>query len=92
MMHGHGKSDRPIVPAKLPNNAVFEAAEAVEERGLAKGNAPERNMSRTQSRMSMFNALERIRQAGMKDGSERCYHSYSSASIGVITQGKSRMQ
>jgi len=42
--------------------------------------------------MSMFNALERIRQAVMKDGSERCYHSYSSASIGVITQGKSRMQ
>ena len=92
MMYGHGKSDSPIVPAKLPNNAVSEAAEAVEERGLAKGKTPKCNMSRTQSRMSMFNALERIRQAVMKDGSERYYHSYSSASIGVITQGKSRMQ
>jgi hypothetical protein len=92
MMHRHGKSDSSIVPTKPPNEAEPEAKEVVEGRGLAKGKAPERNMSRTQSWMSMFNALERIRQAVMKDGSERCYHSYSSASIGVITQGKSRMQ
>jgi len=92
MMHGHGKSDSSIVPTKPPNEAGPEAKEAVEGRGLAKGKTPERNMSRTQSRRSMFNALERICQAGMKDGSERCYHSYSSASIGIITQGKSRMQ
>ena len=51
-----------------------------------------RNMFQTQSWMSMLNALERIRQAVMKDGSDRCSHSYSSASSGVITQGKSRMQ
>jgi hypothetical protein len=92
MMHGHGKSDSSIVPTKPPNEAEPEAKEVVEGRGLAKGKTPKRNMSRTQSWMSMFNAFERIRQAGMKDGSERCYHSYSSASIGVITQGKSRMQ
>jgi hypothetical protein len=92
MMHRHRKSDSSIEPAKPPNEAEPEAKEVVEERGLAKGNLLGRNMSRTQSWMSMFNALERIRQAGMKDGSERCYHSYSSASIGVITQGKSRMQ
>ena len=92
MMYGHGKSDSPIVPARLPNKAAFAAAEAVEGRGLAKGNPPERNMSRTQSRMSMFNALERIRQAVMKEGDEHGFHSYSSASNGVITQGKSRMR
>ena len=92
MMHGHGKSDSSIVPTKPPNEAEPEAKDVVEGRGLAKGKTPKRNMSRTQSWMSMFNALERIRQAGMKDGSERCYHSYSSASTGVITQGKSRMQ
>ena len=45
-MHGHGKSDRPIVPAKPPNEVEPEAKEAVEGRGLAKGNAPKRNMSR----------------------------------------------
>jgi len=66
MMHGHGKSDRPIVPTKPPNEAEPEAKEAVEGRGLAKGKTPERNMSRTQSRMSMSRGLERIRQAGRR--------------------------
>ena len=50
MMHGHGKSDRPTVPAKPPNEAEPEAKEAVEGRGLAKGNLPKRNMFRTLSR------------------------------------------
>jgi hypothetical protein len=36
MMHGHGKSDSPIVLAKLPNKAACAAAEAVEGRGLFK--------------------------------------------------------
>jgi hypothetical protein len=39
MMNGCGKSDRLIVPAKLPNNAAHAAAEAVEGRGLTKGNS-----------------------------------------------------
>jgi hypothetical protein len=59
MMHGHGKSDRPIVPAKPPNEAEPEAKEAVEGRGLAKGNLLKRNMIRTLSRQSMSSALER---------------------------------
>ena len=68
MMHGHGKSDSPIVLAKLPNKAEPEAKEAVEERGLAKGNSLERNMFRTQSRPGMPSALERIRQAARREG------------------------
>jgi RNA-directed DNA polymerase len=67
MMHGHGKSDRPIVPTKPPNEAEPEAKEAVEGRGLAKGKTPERNMFRTQSRKGMSSALERIRQAARRD-------------------------
>ena len=35
-MHERGKSDSPVVPANLLNNAA--AAEAGEESGLAKGN------------------------------------------------------
>jgi hypothetical protein len=35
-MNDGGKSDSPVIPAKPPNKAV--AAEAVEERGLTKGN------------------------------------------------------
>jgi RNA-directed DNA polymerase len=61
MMHGHGKSDSPIVPTKPPNEAEPEAKEVVEGRGLAKGNWLKRNMSRTQSRPGMLSALERIR-------------------------------
>jgi hypothetical protein len=70
MMHGHGKSDSSIVPEKPPNEAVPEAKEAVEGRGLAKGKTPERNMSRTQSRNHMSSTLERIRQAASRDRSE----------------------
>jgi hypothetical protein len=39
MMYGQGKSDSPIVPMKSPNNAAPAAAEAMEGRGGAKGNA-----------------------------------------------------
>src|SRR5512145_81917 len=71
MMHGHGKSDSPVVPGKPPNEAEPEAKEAVEGRELAKGNQLERNMSRTQSRSSMPSALERIRQAARRDRRQR---------------------
>ena len=74
-MHGHGKSDSSIVLAKPPNEAGPEAKEAVEERGLAEGKTPERNMSRTQGRSGMSSALERIRRAGTRDRSEWYYHS-----------------
>jgi RNA-directed DNA polymerase len=66
MMHGHEKSDSPIGPAKLPNKAANGAAEAVEERGLAKGKTLERNRFRTQSRQHLTSALERIRQGANK--------------------------
>jgi hypothetical protein len=77
MMHGDGKSHSLIVPAKLPNKAARVAAEAVEERGLAKGKTLERNRFRTQSRQILSSTLERIRQG--KDGSEHHDHSYFSA-------------
>ena len=41
MMNDGGKSDRSIVPEKLPNNADTHAAEAVEGRDRAKGNSPQ---------------------------------------------------
>jgi RNA-directed DNA polymerase len=83
MMHGHGKSDSPIVPAKPPNEARTEAKEVVEGRGLAKGKTLKRNMTRTQGRISMSNALERIRRAGMRG--EWCFHSQSLVCHGVMT-------
>ena len=38
-MNGPGKSDRLIVPVKVPNNAAIAAAEVLEGRGLREGNA-----------------------------------------------------
>ena len=49
MMYGQGKSDSPIVPMKSPNNAAPAAAEAMEGRGGAKGNAVRGSTCQTQS-------------------------------------------
>ena len=67
MTNGPGKSDRPAVPAKSPNKAGQPAAEGMEGRGLAKGNLPQQNASRTPSREDARSALERVRQAAAKD-------------------------
>jgi RNA-directed DNA polymerase len=67
MTNGPGKSDRPTVPEKSPNNAGQPAAEGMEGRGLAKGNLPQQNASRTPSRENALSALERVRQAAKKD-------------------------
>src|ERR1700740_1330184 len=67
MTNGPGKSDRPPVPKKSPNNAGQPAAEGIEGRGLAKGNLPQQNASRTPSRNDALSALERVRQAAAKD-------------------------
>jgi RNA-directed DNA polymerase len=67
MMNGRGKSDRPVVPEKFPNKIGQPVAEGMEGRGLAKGNLPQQNASRTPSRSNAPSALERVRQAARKD-------------------------
>ncbi len=67
MMNGQGKSDRPVVPEKSPNNAGQPGAEGVEGRGLTKGNLPQQNASRTPSRTDAPSALERVRHAAKGD-------------------------
>ncbi len=67
MMNGHGKSDRPVVPVKSPNNAGQPVAEGMEGRGLAKGNPRQQNAPRTPSRQGVQSALERVRQAARRD-------------------------
>jgi RNA-directed DNA polymerase len=71
MMNGRGKSDSSVVPQKPPNKARATAAEAVEGRGLVKGNSPERNAFRTQGRGDAPSALERVREAASKDRQQR---------------------
>src|SRR6201984_33379 len=67
MTNGPGKSDRPVIPEKSPNNVGQPTTEGMEGRGLAKGNLPQQNASRTPSRTDALSALERVRQAAGKD-------------------------
>jgi RNA-directed DNA polymerase len=60
MTNGPGKSDRPTVPTKSPNNLGQPGAEGMEGSGLAKGNLPQQNASRTPSREDAPSALERV--------------------------------
>jgi len=81
MMDGPEKSDRPTVPRKSPNNPGQPGAEGMEGSGLAKGNLPQQNASRTPSREDARSALERVRQAAKKDKQLRftalLHHIYS---------------
>ena len=81
MMNGHRKSDSSIVPEKLPNEVSQEATEAMEGRGLTKGNLLEQNAFRTQGRGGVRSALERVREAVRRNKGERfppvrIYHPY----------------
>ena len=67
MMHGHEKSDPAIVAGKPTNKAehrwsIAGRAELVEPRAGTKGNAGQQSTRRTQSRISVSQALARIRQ------------------------------
>ena len=62
MMHGYEKSDLAIVAVKPANKAERSAAELVERRAGTEGNAVWQSTRRTQRRISVSQALERIRQ------------------------------
>ena len=70
-MDERGKSDRPIVPAKPPNNAGRPAAEVVEGSGRAKGNTPSKTRPGHRAGSDAPSALERVRQAAQKDKGTR---------------------
>ena len=61
MMYRRGKSDSVIVAAKPTNKAGQPAAESVERRAGAEGNAVQQSTRRAQDRISVSLALERIR-------------------------------
>jgi RNA-directed DNA polymerase len=63
MMHGRGKSDSAIVAAKLANSAEQSAAEPVEPRAGTEGSAGHQSAGRAQERVTVSQALDRIRQA-----------------------------
>jgi hypothetical protein len=63
MMHGPEKSDPGIVAMKPANKTEQSVAEPMERRAGTKGNADQQSTHRTQSRSSVLQALERIRES-----------------------------
>ena len=61
MMRGRGESDSAIVAGKPTNKAERSAAEPVERRAEAAGNASQQSTGRTQRRETVSQALECIR-------------------------------
>src|SRR5271157_1527497 len=79
MMHGREKSDPAIVAGKPTNKAERSAAEPVERRAGAKGNANQQSTDRAQNRATVSQALERMRKA-------------ATAASPLHTQGGSRVR
>jgi RNA-directed DNA polymerase len=71
MTNGGGKSGSAIVAVKPTNKAEPSAAEPVEPRAGAEGNAGRQSTHRTQSRASVSQALERIRQVVKQSKGEK---------------------
>ena len=68
-MHESGKSDNPVVPTNPPNKAL--AAEAGEERGLAKGNTDDPTRPGRSAGPGVPNGLDRVREVARKDKEAR---------------------
>ena len=66
-MNEHEKSDRPVVPVKLPNNAARAVAEVVEGRGLREGNAVGKTRPGLRAGVDGLSALDRVRRIAKED-------------------------
>jgi len=70
-MHERGQSDSPIVLSRSPNNAARAAAEAVEGRGLRKGNVASKTRSGPSAGQGAPSALGRVRRIAQQDKGAR---------------------
>src|SRR6267142_7162650 len=96
MMHGHEKSDLVIVAGKPANKAEapsaeqsageVNAAEAVERRAGTKGNAGQQSTCRAQHRISVEQALERIRKVARERKKERFTTLFHHISVDLLEE------
>ena len=96
MMHGHEKSDPAIVAVKLANKIANSpvthctrepaVAEPVEPRAGTKGNAGQQSTCRAQSRVSVSQALERIRKVARERKEERFTALFHHISIDLLEE------
>ena len=97
MMYGHEKSDPAIVATKPANKAedsvaersVAEpnAAEPVERRAGTKGNARQQSTRRTQCRVSVSQALERIRKVAKERKKEKFTALFHHLNVDLLEEG-----
>src|SRR5437660_1578253 len=86
MMHGREKSDSAIVARKPTNKAVPTAAEPVERRVGAKGNANQQSTDRAQNRATVSQALERIRKVAKERKKEKFTALFHHISIDLLDE------
>src|SRR5437764_12670265 len=96
MMYGRGKSDSAIVAVNLANKAAAPvaersasrtiAAEPGEPRAETKGNADQQSTCRAQSRVSVSQALERIRKVARERKKERFTALFHHISIDLLEE------
>ena len=70
-MHDREKSDRLVVPAKLPNNPAQAGAEVGEGRGLPEGNTASETRPGHSAGQGVSSELDRVRRVAQKDGDVR---------------------
>ena len=71
MVHGMKKSDEAGVPMKAANKGAKAPAELPEGRASTKGNSQDQSTYRTQGRVGVSQAVERIRQAATRKPQEK---------------------
>lgn len=91
-MNGHEKSDPAIVATKPTNKAERSVAELVEQRAGTKGNAGQQSTCRTQSRVSVSQALERIRKVARERKKERFTTLVDHISIDLLEEAFSELK
>src|SRR5918912_166864 len=85
-MHGREKSDPAVVARKPTNAAGRPAAEPVERRAGAEGNADQRRTRRAQDRASVSQALGRVRRAARQRRGERFTALFHHLSPGLLRE------
>jgi len=70
-MDDRGQSDGPVLPEKLPNNALGGVAEAVEGRGPVKENAASQTRAGRCAGQGVSSELDRVRRAASRDKDTR---------------------
>ena len=101
MMNGHEKSDSVIVAEKPANKAAHFAveqsavelavAEPVERRAETKGNADQQSTCRAQSRVSVSQALDRIRKVAKERKKERFTALFHHISVDLLVEAFSEL-